>query len=87
MQASKVSLPYKHSVEIRLFWTEQTPEVSVVLWNCLINPIGNVYIYIYIYREVNIYIGRRLAEETKGGNKITDLKNDHFGFQTKEIPF
>lgn len=77
MQASKVSLPYKHSVEIRLFWTEQTPEVSVVPWNCLINPIGNVY----------IYIRRRLAEETKGGNIITDLKNDHFGFQTKEIPF
>lgn len=45
MQASKVSLPYKHSVEMRLFWTEQTPEVSVVPWNCLINPIGNVYIY------------------------------------------
>lgn len=75
MQASKVSLPYKHSVEMRLFWTEQTPEVSVVPWNCLINPIGNVY------------IGRCWAEETRGGNKITDLKNDHFGFQTKEIPF
>lgn len=70
MQASKVSLPYKHSVEMRLFWTEQTPEVSVVPWNCLINPIGNVY----IYKEA---IGRG----------ITDLKNDHFGFQTKEIPF